>query len=57
MTALGNFGLDIQNDKDDIFVGFSQRNNSKIINTFFDCKANKKWTWKNPNCELKMKLI
>ena len=44
MTALGNFGIDTQNDRVDMLVRFAERNNSKIMNTFFDCKVSKKWT-------------
>ena len=36
-----------------MLVGFADKNNLKMINTFFDCKASKKWTWKSLNGEIK----
>ena len=32
MTALGNFGIDTQNDRGDMLVGFAERNNLKVTN-------------------------
>ena len=55
IAALRYFGVDSQNDKGDILIGFSERDNLKIMNTFFDCKASKKWTWKSLNSETKIK--
>ena len=51
---LPNFGIDTQNDRGDMLVGFAERNNLKIINTFFDCKASKKRTQETP---YRIKLI
>ena len=42
MTALRNFGIDTQNDRGDMLIGFAERNYLKIMNTFFDHKPNKK---------------
>ena len=36
-----NFEIDIQNDICDMFVGFTENNNLKIMNTFFDRMASK----------------
>ena len=39
MTALGKFGiLDTQSDRGDMLVGFLEKKNLKIMNTFFDRK-------------------
>ena len=54
MKMLPNFGIDTQNDRGDMLVGFAERNNLKIINTFFDCKASKKRTQETP---YRIKLI
>ena len=47
VTAIGNFEIDTRNDRDDMFVGFTEGNDLKMMNTFFYCKASKKWTWKS----------
>ena len=39
-----------------MLVGFAERNNLKIMNTFFDHKVSKKWTWKSPNSETKNEI-
>ena len=44
MTAHGNFGVHTQNYKDNMLVGYTIINSLKIMNTFFDRKASKKWT-------------
>ena len=44
MTAIEHFGIDTRNDRADMFVGFLERNNLKIMNTFLYHKASKKWT-------------
>ena len=48
-TAVGNFGIGNRNDRGDLLVEFAERNQLKIMNTFFQKKANRKWTWKGPN--------
>ena len=37
-----------------MLIGFAERNYLKITNTFFYCKASRKWTWKT--VKLRMKL-
>ena len=44
---------DTENYTYDMLVGFAERNNSRIMNAFFDRKTNKKWTWEIPNGETK----
>ena len=39
MTELGHFGIDNQNDRGDLLVGFAAKKNLRIMNTFFDRKA------------------
>ena len=56
MTALGNFGIDTWSDSSDMLVGFAEGNHLNIMNTFFDPKTNKKWTWKSPNGETKIEI-
>ena len=56
MTALGNFGIDTRNERGEMLVGFAERNNLKIMNTFFMRKASRKWTWKSPNGETKNEI-
>ena len=48
MTSLGNFALETGNDRGDMLVRFAERNNLKIMNTFFDHKASKNNTLKLP---------
>ena len=45
MTTLGNFGIDTQNDKGDMLVWFTEMNSLKTMNTCFDHKASKNWSW------------
>ena len=56
MTALRNFGIDTQNVRGGMFIGFAEENNLKMMNIFFDRKASMKWTWKSLNCETKNEI-
>ena len=56
MKTLENFGIDTQNDRGDMLVGFAERNNLKIMNTFFDHKVSKKWMWKRQNGKTKNEI-
>ena len=39
MTAIGNFGIDTENNKGDMLVELAEKNNLKIMNTLIDHKA------------------
>ena len=43
-TAVGNFGIGNRNDRGDFLVEFAERNQLKIMNTFFQKKENRRWT-------------
>ena len=54
--AMGNFGIGSRNNRGDMLVEFAERNNLKIMNTFFNKKENRKWTWRSPNGETKNEI-
>ena len=51
MTRIVNFGIDTRNGRGYMLLGFVERNNSKIMNTFVYRNASKSQTWKLPNSE------
>ena len=40
----------------EVFVGFPERYNLKIMDTFFYIKESKKWTWKSSNNETRSEI-
>ena len=48
-TATSKFGLDLRNDRGDTLVEWVTSRKYKIINTMFQKKARRRWTWKSPN--------
>lgn len=39
MTPVGSFGIGTRNNGGDMLLRFAERNNLKVTNTFFECKA------------------
>ena len=48
-TVLGNFGVGNRNSRGDTLVEFAERNRLNIMNTFFQKRESRKWTWRGPN--------
>lgn len=47
--ALGNYGVGTRNDRGNTLLNFLNQNNLFAMNTFFEKKLNRKWTWKSPD--------
>ena len=54
--AVGNYGLGSRNNRGDLLVEFAERNNLRIMNTFFCKRESRKWTWRSPNGEHKNEI-
>ena len=48
-TATGTFVLELRNERDDILLERTTSRKYKIINTMFQKKPRRRWTWKSPN--------
>ena len=48
-TATGQFVLGLRNDRGDTLVEWATSSKYKIVNTMFQKKAGRRWTWKSPN--------
>ena len=48
-TATGKSGFELRNERDDNLIGWATSRKYKIMNTMFQKKAGKSWTWKRPN--------
>ena len=48
-TAMGKFGHELRNERGDSLVECATSKKYKIINTIFQKKAGRRWTWKSPN--------
>ena len=48
-TATGKFGLGLRNKRGDTLVEWAKSRKYQIMNTMFQKKAMKRWTWKSPN--------
>ena len=48
-TATDKFGLGLRNERGDTLVEWATSRKYKIINTMFQKKAGRTWTWKSPN--------
>ena len=47
--ATGCFGLGQRNERGDTLVKWATSNNFKIMNTQFQTKAGRRWTWRSPD--------
>ena len=47
--ATGKFGLGLRNEIGDTLVEWATSRKYKIMNTMFQKKAGRRWTWKSPN--------
>ena len=52
-TATGRFGLELRNERGDTLAEWAISRKYKIVNTMFQTKAGKRWTWKSPNSVMK----
>ena len=48
-TTTGKFGLELRNDRGDTLVELATSKKYKIMNTKFQKKTARRWTWKIPN--------
>ena len=48
-TATDKFGLGLRNKSGDTLVEWATSRKYKIMNTIFQKKAQREWTWKSPN--------
>ena len=48
-TAAGKFGLELNNDRVNTSVEWATSVKCKIMNTMFQKKAGRRWTWKSSN--------
>ena len=52
----GKFGLGTRNDRGDMLINFSLKHKLKIMNSFFEKKAQRRWTWISPNSQTKNEI-
>ena len=52
----GCFGLGQRNERGDTLVDWATSTNFKIMNTQFQKKAGRRWTWRSPDGHTKMKV-
>ena len=55
-SCMGKFGVGHRNERGEMLVNFSERYNMKIMNTVFQKRAGRKWTWRSPNEETKNEI-
>ena len=48
-SYMGKFGIGERNDRGEILVNFAERYHFRIMNTFFQKRVGRKWTWRSPN--------
>ena len=53
---MGKFGIGQRNERGEMLVNFSERYNMKIMNSVFQKRAGRKWTWRSPNEETKNEI-
>ena len=56
-TAMGKFGHELRNERGDSLVECATSKKYKIINTMFQKKAGRRWTWKIPNGVTKTDIV
>ena len=54
--ATGCFGLDQRNERGDTLVEWATSKNLKIMNTQFQNKAGRRWTWRSPDGNTKNEI-
>ena len=54
--ATGCFGLDQRNERGDTLVELATSTNFKIMNTQFQKKAGRRWTWRSPDGKTKNEI-
>ena len=54
--ATGCFGLGERNERGDTLVEWASSNNFKIMNTQFQKKAGRRWTWRSPDGNTKNEI-
>uniref|UniRef100_A0A131YWK0 Exo endo phos n=1 Tax=Rhipicephalus appendiculatus TaxID=34631 RepID=A0A131YWK0_RHIAP len=54
--AVGEYGIGSRNARGELLVEFAERNNLRILNTFYRKRATRKWTWRSPNGETKNEI-
>ena len=54
--ATGCFGLGQRNERGDIIVEWATSTNFKIMNTQFQKKAGRRWTWRSPDGNTKNEI-
>ena len=55
-NRIGNFGLGERNDRGRQLMNFLEQQKMYAMNTFYQKKANRKWTWISPNKESKNEI-
>ena len=55
-SAIGCFGLSQRNERGDTLVEWATSNNFKIMNTHFQKKAGRRWTWRSPDGNTKNEI-
>ena len=53
-SCMGKFGIGERNDR--ILVNFAERYDFRIMNTFFQKRDGRKWTWRSPNGAIKNEI-
>ena len=48
-SSVGKFGVGERNERGEVLVSFAEKYNLRIMNTFFQKRKGRKWTWKSPN--------
>ena len=48
-TAVGNHGIGTRNERGQMLVEFAEARSLSIMNTFFEKRLERKWTWKSPS--------
>lgn len=49
--CIGKFSQGARNERGEDLINFSLNNNLKIVNTLFQKKPHRRWTWRSPNHE------
>ena len=55
-TCTGSYGIGTRNRRGDMLVEFAERHKLKIMNTFFNKRLNRRWTWISPNGAMKNEI-
>ena len=55
-TATGKRGIGLRNERGDTLGGWATSRKYKIMNTMFQKKVGRRWTWKSLNCVTKTEI-